>query len=305
MEPLRAGDRRGGRPLPASLAAGLGALVWVAAAGVTGPEPLAVGSDSPATARAPTAPAPVAAEPAPAPRPALGTVVLDPGHGGPDSPGTVGPNGLREGELTLDIAERLADLLQDHGFSVVMTRTRDTFVSLAQRTRLANEADGDIFISIHVNWLNGAHRGVETFFLGPAEEGVRGDLDEHGRSGVSYSLPVPSSSGGDARTDGRGLRSRLLAETVHRELDWYLAQVEPGMGDRGVKTAPFVVLMGTEMPAILVEVSTLSHPEDARLLELPAYREYIALALYNGIRSYNGSVAAGRASAFDEETRLR
>lgn len=188
------------------------------------------------------------------------TVIVDPGHGGRHDPGSVGSNGVTEKELTLDIATRLQALLRRAGLRVVLTRTEDREVPLAERVRLANELGGDLFLSIHVNWLEGRTRGIETFHLERGHDTAR--LEESVR----------------------------FAAAVHRELRSHVEEVNPSMVDRGVKEAPFRVLAETRMPAILAEVSTLSNDQEADLLELPAYRQYIALALYAGIRSYADGV---------------
>lgn len=214
-------------------------------------------------------------------------VVLDPGHGGADNPGTVGPDGTPERELTLDIAQRLRRLLEEFGYEVVMTRVTDVTVPLEERTRVANDVGADIFISIHVNWLANQARGIETFFLGPIENPGLVSLTSLENRESGYSLAALRSILEGVYTNVRRDESRRLAEAVHRNLRWHVGQVAPEVTDRGVKTAPFVVLVGTEMPAVLVEVSALSHEEDARLLKLAAYRQYIALALYSGIRAYS------------------
>ena len=190
-------------------------------------------------------------------------IVLDPGHGGRGDPGTMAANGVREKDLTLDIARRLRAFLQRAGLRVVQTRTEDRLVPLAERVRLANEAGGDIFVSIHVNWLEGSARGIETFHLQRGQPPTRWQA------------------------------SAKLAEAVHRELRAYIQEVTPSVVDRGVKEGPFKVLSETWMPAVLAEVSTLSNDQEADLLALPAYRQYIALALYAGIRSYADGLAVG------------
>lgn len=218
------------------------------------------------------------------------TVVLDPGHGGEENPGTMAANGLAEKDLTLDIAERLRSLLAKAGYRVLMTRREDHAVGLDERTRFANQSRGDIFVSIHVNWLGDAARGIETFFLGPTEDPYLTHLASRENRDSGYSLAALKEILEGVYANLRQEESRQLAESVQRELYRSLAEVAPETVDRGVKTAPFVVLVGTEMPAILAEVSALSSEEEAQLLELPAYREYIALAIFTGINSYARSV---------------
>lgn len=216
---------------------------------------------------------------------AVRKVVLDPGHGG-GALGTHTPQGLVEKELTLDIAKRLQRLLEQDSFQVVMTRESDRAVSLEQRGKLANEAEADIFVSIHLNWLENRSRGIETYYLGPTNDPylTRLAASENRESGYS-------------RADMRDLldriyagvrqdESRKLAETVQDALFESLGKVGPKIEDRGVKAAPFIVLLTTEMPAILAEVSSVSNEEEARLLTKPLYRQYIAEALAKGIRAY-------------------
>ncbi|MFQ5349863.1 MAG: N-acetylmuramoyl-L-alanine amidase, partial [Thermoanaerobaculia bacterium] len=195
--------------------------------------------------------------------------------------------GLVEKEVTLDIAERLRGLLEAASYEVVMTREEDVGVSLEQRAEHANRESGDIFVSIHVNWFeNRRARGVETYYLGPTDDPYLSELAamENRESG----LPL-----GDFRdmlervyADVRQEESRRLASAVQRSLHRSLSSINPAIKDRGVKTAPFGVLVRTEMPAILAEVSCLSNEAEARRLVQPAYREYIAEAIFDGLRRY-------------------
>lgn len=222
---------------------------------------------------------------------AVRRVVLDPGHGG-DSLGTKTSQGLAEKELTLDIARRVRKLLTPE-FEIVLTRDGDDEVSLRERAELANRAKADVFVSIHVNWIAARDtRGVETYYVGPTDDPFLNQLAASENRGSGYSL-------GDLRqlldriyAGVRQDNSRRLAEIVQRSLHRSLGKVNPQLGDRGVKSAPFIVLLSTEMPAILAEVSCLSNEEEARLLTKPLYRQYIAEALAQGLRSYADSVAA-------------
>jgi N-acetylmuramoyl-L-alanine amidase len=225
-------------------------------------------------------------------------VVIDAGHGG-EHTGTSSTAGLLEKEITLDVARRLADLLKASGFEPILTRTQDATLSLEERGRLANEEQGDIFISIHVNWLSERQvRAVETFYLGPTEDR---DLQRlAARENQDSEIPL-----GEFRlalervyADVRRAESRLLARSVQQELLKSLQTINPWVDDRGVKSAPFDVLIHTRMPAILAEVGCLSNEEEAALFESPDYRQYLAEALLAGIRSYalslNPNLALGR-----------
>jgi N-acetylmuramoyl-L-alanine amidase len=213
-------------------------------------------------------------------------IVLDSGHGGKDI-GAAAPLGTVEKEVALDIGLRLRRLLETAAFEVFMTRDKDETVSLAQRAAFANARSADLFVSIHVNWIEGRHnRGMETYYLGPTDDPDLLQLAAQENQASGYSLA-------DFRRllDGiyiavRRDESRRLAETMQHALFQSLRPVNPTLVNRGVKMAPFVVLVATEMPAILAEVSCLSNAEEARLLATPEYRQAIAQALFQGIRAY-------------------
>jgi len=225
-------------------------------------------------------------------------IVLDPGHGGEEL-GAVASSGMAEKDITLDIALRLRRLMTEHTrFNVVVTREMDETVPLAKRADIANSSGADIFISIHVNSMNSRLlRTVETYYLGPTKNPSSIKLASVENRDSGYSL-------GDYRRllekiylDTRRDESHKLAKVIHGELYDSLRQINGLLEDRGVKTAPFIVLVATEMPAILVEVSCLSNDEEARKLAGPDYREKIAEALFHGIDSYvadlNGSTGRG------------
>ncbi len=213
-------------------------------------------------------------------------IVLDPGHGG-KNPGTQGPNGLAEKTLALDIAKRLTVLLEDSSFEVAMTRKRDVFVPLEDRARYANETEGDLFVSIHLNYIEAREvRGIETYYLGPTEDPYLTELAAAENQDAGYSMADYRRVLDQVYAGVRNDESRQLARSVQRALYNSLRRVNPGLQNRGVKKAPFIVLTGTEMPAILAEVSCLSNANEARLLMTPGYRQYIAEALFRGISSY-------------------
>lgn len=216
-------------------------------------------------------------------------IVLDPGHGG-SSPGTAA-DGLTEKALALDIAYRLRNLLDDR-YRVAMTRETDMNVALDHRTLIANRAGADVFVSIHVNWLP-ANRacGVETYYLGPTDDPELSALAERENSEAQgYSL-------GDLRRllDGvyaqaRQDDSRALATAIQQSLFGRLRAENPDLRDRGVKSAPFVVLIGAEMPAVLAEVSCLSDAKEVERLRDGNYIQSIAEALDAGIQGYAESL---------------
>lgn len=222
---------------------------------------------------------------------AVRKVAIDAGHGGA-SVGTRAPLGLLEKDLALDIAQRLEKLLvADGSFEVLMTRDRDADVSLERRAALANQAGADIFLSIHLNWIEiRESRGVETYYLGPTNDPYLTRLAASENRDSGYSLADMRSLLDRIYAGVRQEKSRRLAETVQSSLFHSLGRVNPEIEDRGVKAAPFIVLLSTEMPAILAEVSCLSNDEEARLLTKPLYRQYIAEALSDGIRAYADAV---------------
>jgi len=229
-------------------------------------------------------------------------IVVDPGHGGKDT-GTATSGGLAEKEVTLDIGLRLRSLLEQAAFEVVMTRDKDEAVPLRQRTALANTQGADLFVSIHLNWIDGGQvRGMETYYLGPTEDLVLLQLAAQENRDSGYSLADFRKLLDHIYLSVRRDESRRLAESVQRTLVTTLRQKHPTLVNRGVKTAPFAVLIGTEMPAILAEVACLSHPEEARLLATPQYRQDIAQALWQGIRAY--AQALNRFPKISQERKL-
>ncbi len=211
-------------------------------------------------------------------------IVLDAGHGGWDQ-GTVGRQGLTEKDLVLDVTRRLGKLLQARlGSEVLFTRTGDTYLSLDQRADIANQAQADLFVSVHANYSNStAARGVETYYsdLFSAPGSREAEKHEDG----TFTKPTPVSLSIEQLHD-KIEDSRRLATSVQRSLYATLAVNSPDIRNRGIKDSTFVVLTGTTMPAILTEISFVSSPDDERNLQSPNYRQQIAEALYKGIARY-------------------
>jgi N-acetylmuramoyl-L-alanine amidase len=213
-------------------------------------------------------------------------IVLDPGHGGAQS-GAISDSGVSEKEITLDIARRLRRLLEEASFEVLMTREDDETVPLDKRAVFANSNRADLFVSIHVNWI--PHRTVrplETYFAGPTDDPAALRLASAENRDSGYSLAAYRRLLEKIYLDTRRDESQALARTINVALYRSLSEVNPELENRGVKTAPFAVLIGTEMPAVLVEVSCLSNEADVGLLTKADHREKIAAALLRGIRSY-------------------
>ena len=216
-------------------------------------------------------------------------IVVDPGHGGA-APGTVA-GGLTEKDLALDIAGRVRELLSDR-YRVAMTREADINVELDRRSSIANRAGADLFVSIHVNWLTRNQTcGVETYYLGPTDDPELAALAERENAEAhSYSLADLRRLLDGVYAQTMQDESRTLANAVQDALFERLREANPGLRNRGVKSAPFVVLIDAEMPAILTEVSCLSDADEIERLQEDDYLESIAEALDAGIRSYADSL---------------
>ena len=213
-------------------------------------------------------------------------IVIDPGHGG-EEPGAVSTSGVAEKEITLDIALRLRRLMEEASLDVLLTRYDDRAVPLSERATFANAHGGDIFVSIHVNWTNAPHlRPLETYYLGPPNDPASIQVASRENRESDYSLANFRRLLEKIYLDGRRSESRNLAKKVQLELHQGLSQINPSLENRGVKTAPFAVLVETEMPAVLVEVSCLSNEDEVRLLTNSDYRQQIARSLFKAIRSY-------------------
>ena len=234
----------------------------------------------------------------------IGKIVIDPGHGGHDT-GTIGPNGLEEKDLDLDVGRRLGKLLETRlGAAVVYTRKDDTFIPLETRTAIANQARADLFISIHANSsLDADARGVETYYLNftSSPEALEVAARENAVSEKSiYELQDLVKK---IALKEKIEESREFAWDVQQSLHSGLALKSPAIRDRGVKKAPFIVLIGANMPSILAEISFVSNPTDEHRLATSEYRQRIAESLYRGISKYvNGLSGVKVASKMDKAT---
>jgi N-acetylmuramoyl-L-alanine amidase len=218
-------------------------------------------------------------------------VVIDPGHGGPD-PGKIGPNGLREKDVTLMVSQRLASVLRHRGYEVHLTRTTDTLISLADRPRLANRWQADrpvaVFLSIHANSApTTAARGFETFFLSEARTEDERRVAEMENAAIRFEDDPAIPADGELDRVLNNLRSDFLLRASHElatVMQEKLAAFHPGP-NRGVKRAGFYVLVGAIMPAVLIETAFISNGGEAALL---------------GTQSFQQSLAWGIADAVDE-----
>ncbi len=221
----------------------------------------------------------------------VGRVVLDPGHGGHDT-GTIGPGGVLEKDLVLDIALRLGPLIeQGLGSDVVYTRKDDTFVSLEDRTRIANEEKADLFLSIHVNSSRyRAASGSETYYLNfttssdaldvAARENATSNKTIHELQDLIKKIALL-----DKVEESKEFASRLQSSL------YVLASKNGTTKNRGVKKAPFVVLIGAAMPSVLTEVGFVTNPREGTLLKRADQRQKIAEALYQGLSSYASTLS--------------
>jgi len=229
-----------------------------------------------------------------APQKPLPVIVLDPGHGGVET-GAIGPTGLQEKNLTLDLARRLKALLERQGVTVVLTRDEDRVLPLDDRTAIANHNRAILFISIH---LNASKRksavGAETFFLATGAT----DAEARTLAGLENKAYEPPEAAGAAATPAtppdHGLElilwdlaqnsflveSSKLAEAIQTELN-----TASGVRDRGVRQAPFRVLMGATMPAILIEAGFISNPEEEARFKDDAYKDKVAEAIARAVAS--------------------
>jgi N-acetylmuramoyl-L-alanine amidase len=233
----------------------------------------------------------------------ISRIVIDAGHGGHDT-GTIGPGGLCEKELVLDVAVRLKKLIEMRmGSEVVMTRSDDTFIPLEERTAIANEKDADLFVSIHANASRDpSARGIETYYLNftsnpealevAARENATSQESVHGLQQLIEKIALTE----------KIQESKELAQQIQRSLYAQVAQANGQERDRGLKKAPFIVLIGANMPSVLSEISFLTNPRDETLLKRATYRQKIAEALYRGIDRYAnnlGGVKVAQGSAGD------
>lgn len=226
----------------------------------------------------------------------IGKVVLDPGHGGHDE-GTRGPTGLLEKELVLDVAQRLGALIEERlGSEVVYTRKTDEFVGLEERTAIANEQRADLLLSIHAN-SSPVKRvsGAEVFFLNFTNSKEALDLAARENAGHNKSIFELRELLQKIALSDKLDESREFARFVQRELAREWKQLNPASRDRGVKMAPFVVLIGASMPSVLAEIGFLSNTRDERLLKKPEYRQRVAEALFRGVERYAASLGQTQA----------
>jgi N-acetylmuramoyl-L-alanine amidase len=228
----------------------------------------------------------------------IGKIVVDAGHGGHDT-GTIGPNGLEEKDLVLDVALRLGKLLENKlGAEVVYTRDDDTFIPLETRTAIANKEQADLFISIHANSSRDASaRGVETYYLNFTSSADALEVAARENAVSQQSIHELQDLVKKIALKEKIEESREFAADVQKSLYVGLNSKNPGERNRGVKKAPFVVLIGANMPSILAEISFVSNPHDEKKLKTNVYRQQIAESLYKGVAKYINGLSGVKVAA--------
>ena len=213
-------------------------------------------------------------------------VVLDPGHGGKDT-GAVGPSGVREKDVTLDVAHRVAPVLAAQGIQVVLTRDDDRFVSLEERTARANGFNADLFVSIHCNASESkGRRGVETYVLDTTRDEIAGRVAARENATTQPVSAELASILGGMRLADEAQRSTRFAQLLQRAATTAVQTRFGDVVDGGVHTAGFYVLVGARMPSVLFETSYISNATEEQRLASDAYRQLMADAIANAVKAY-------------------
>lgn len=223
----------------------------------------------------------------------VGRVVIDPGHGGRDT-GTIGPSGLLEKDLVLDVSRRLKELLEKRlGLDVILTRSDDRFIPLEERTAIANQKGADLFISIHANASrNRRVSGIETFVLDFATTPAEQEVASRENASAQRTIRELEDLLKQIALGDYNQESRDLASAIQTSLFEEVRRHRPANQNRGVKQAPFIVLMGSNMPSILTEIGFISNPEDEAFFRRDDSRDSVALALFRGVEGYFRSLGA-------------
>jgi len=215
------------------------------------------------------------------------TILIDAGHGG-DDPGAIGKMGTKEKNITLDIARRLRNRLAKSGaYNVIMTREGDETLTLKRRTEIASERGADLFISIHINSLPAKPMDIiETYYFGPSTDNETLQLVTKENESSSFSLNEYKEVIQQIQDTLKFQESKVLALQIQRSMYSNMKSKNKNVLDYGVKRAPFLVLLGAEMPAVLAEVACISNVDEEKKLNKPDYRDDIAQYLENGITKY-------------------
>jgi N-acetylmuramoyl-L-alanine amidase len=226
----------------------------------------------------------------------IGRIFIDAGHGGHDT-GTIGPSGLTEKEVTLDLAQRIGALItQKLGSEVVYSRTDDSFIPLEGRVAAANKEGADLFLSIHLNSSTAKNAvGIETYYLNFTTDPYALKVAARENSGAQETIAnlqgiVRKIALQEKLDESKEFAARMQS-SLRRSLAKGMTRKAANQFDRGVKTAPFVVLIGANMPSILAEVTFLSNPAEEKRLRTPEHRQKLAEALFAGVASYVDSLS--------------
>jgi N-acetylmuramoyl-L-alanine amidase len=223
-------------------------------------------------------------------------IVIDPGHGGHDPGARV--NGMSEASIVLDVATRLEELLKQQNVEVVLTRRTDAYVSLEDRTALANKSEADLFLSIHANASTiQSARGVETYYLNFASNSEAEAIAARENAGSARSMRHLPDIVQAIAMNNKLDESRDFATIVQSTLYEQLRRSNRTLKNLGVKQAPFMVLVGARMPSVLSEVSFMSNRAEAALLKTDKYKQQIAEALVEGVMRYQSSLKKGSSRA--------
>jgi len=222
------------------------------------------------------------------------TIIIDPGHGGED-PGCIGKGGLKEKNVVLDIALLLKKLFETRkDLEVILTRESDIFVPLENRTVIANQKKADLFISIHANANPNKKRvGIETFYLNFSPDPTVNEIAARENATSTKNISEMKEIIDKIVKNSKVLESRELADKIQKNLVKSLSQKYGTIKSLGVRGGPFWVLIGGEMPSVLVEVSHLSNPQEESRMKSPGHSEQVAQGIYEGILEYMHSLGKG------------
>jgi N-acetylmuramoyl-L-alanine amidase len=222
----------------------------------------------------------------------VGKIVLDAGHGGHDT-GTIGPEGLREKDLVLDVTQRLGALIEERlGSEVIYTRFDDTFIPLERRTEIANQAKADLFLSIHANSSSvSTVAGVETYYLNFATSRTALELAAKENSGSEKTIFELQDLLQKIALKDKVEESREFATRIQSSLYAFAAKNDGHTRDRGVRKAPFAVLIGASMPSVLAEIGFISNAHDESVMNKAEYRQKLAEALFKGLSNYASTLS--------------
>jgi N-acetylmuramoyl-L-alanine amidase len=216
----------------------------------------------------------------------ISRIIIDPGHGGKD-PGATGPAGEKEKVITLAVSKELAARLHEDGFEIFLTRKDDTFIPLEERTAFANKKKADLFISVHVNANEKVSlRGVETYFLNLTTDASALKVADRENAIASKSMSDLQFIIKDLTLNARINESSRFASSIQKSIISSLSKAGHINKDHGVKQAPFYVLMGAQMPSILIETGFITNANESKLLQKKSYQNSIIKGIISGINLY-------------------